>query len=582
MGIPAVAVDNSSSDPVCESSSENINVTDSMGNLFGQALSEEQDKQNESAGNFIYSVEISDGKAVADYITNEGGLLTVAIYDEEGIQLITSVQAKAEIDTTKMEIPVDKSVMPEYFYIRAFLTDEETLRPLCTVYESPNYTRKMQEFFAKTVDDFEEEKVVNFDNSADNNFAVYSEDTRVIEDDGIHNQLTENNEEEKRYVFSNTDEKISSLSQGDVISYETEGNTVIIKVDTIEQNDSEVVITGQDTSMEEVFDYVKIEAESNFDDITVDTSVMDEGLTYNGVTETNTTSSSAGLPMFSDKITFLDADGYLSKKWSFSLNKDLYSNSYESGNTSFDLKCNISGSLSLELKASVKLYLATGEKSYAEFKTEYSFNSSLTMSGKAEASLSFPLFGISPCPGVYVEITPTLTVGAKGELSVGASVNGCVGFKVSDEKGFENITSRPKAKASCKVNGSYYVGLSLEPKVKIIDDKISKASLKADLGVEVKVERENGSNTGEEIHQCKTCDTGSLKVKGSVSFEIVFANHPKLTFKIEPFRLDKKLFDFYHSVDFNEWGKGKCSHKLYMMNRQVSFMSIMENGRDKP
>ena len=250
MGIPAVAVDNSSSDPVCESSSENINVTDSMGSLFGQALSEEQDKQNESAGNFIYSVEISDGKAVADYITNEGDLLTVAIYDEEGIQLITSVQAKAEIDTTKMEIPVDKSVMPEYFYIRAFLTDEETLRPLCTVYESPNYTRKMQEFFAKTVDDFEEEKVVNFDNSADNNFAVYSEDTRVIEDDGIHNQLTENNEEEKRYVFSNTDEKISSLSQGNVISYETEGNTVIIKVDTIEQNDSEVVITGQDTSSE--------------------------------------------------------------------------------------------------------------------------------------------------------------------------------------------------------------------------------------------------------------------------------------------------------------------------------------------
>ncbi|MFR8247158.1 MAG: hypothetical protein ACLU9V_04380 [Roseburia sp.] len=61
--------------------------------------------------------------------------------------------------------------------MRGYLIETETLRPICTVYESSMYTQEMQEFLAKTTDDFDEEKVLNLDDDDTNNFAVYGDDT---------------------------------------------------------------------------------------------------------------------------------------------------------------------------------------------------------------------------------------------------------------------------------------------------------------------------------------------------------------------------------------------------------------------
>ena len=568
ISITGITASADESDPV--DSNPDISGTNSMGELFSQALSDEQEKQDESAGNFIYSVNIVDGVACVDYITTENGIITVAIYDETGVQLISSANGKADKESTYTEIELNKEEIPQYFYVRAFLTDEETLRPFCTAYESPNYTQEMQEFFEKTVNDFEEDKIVNFDESESNNFAVYSDETILIDNDGIHNQLIENTEE-NTYVFKNADETVSSLSTGDIISYGSGNDAVIIKVGSSEKNGSDVIITAQETSMEEVFDYIRIDTVSDFDDITMDTSVMDEGLTFIGVTGSATTSSSAGTSSDKGGISILDVEANIEKKWSFSLKKDLYKDSYDIGDTSVEVSAKISGSVDIGLGAGVKLYLATGGKSYAELKVDYSLNGSVTFSGKASATLSAPVFGISPIPGVFIEIKPSIVVSASGNISASASVSGCVGFQATEKEGFKNISSKPKAKADFKVSASYYVGLSLEPRVKILDDSISYASLKAEAGVEAKVERDLVDvNSSGVLHQCKICDKGTLKIKGGISFELSFAKHPALTFSIEFLTFNRKLWDFYHSHDFEEWGKGECPHKLYRVDISVS------------
>ena len=93
----------------------------------------------------------------------------MGIYDEDGIQMITSASSEVTPEQKNIIIELDSEKMPEYFYIKAFLADSNTLRPMCTAYESPNYTQEMQEFFAKTTDDFEEEKVLNLDEDKTNN-----------------------------------------------------------------------------------------------------------------------------------------------------------------------------------------------------------------------------------------------------------------------------------------------------------------------------------------------------------------------------------------------------------------------------
>lgn len=67
-----------------------------------------------------------------------------------------------------------------YYYVKAFLIESDSFKPLCTSYESPNYTREMQEFFKKTVDDFSEKEVLNLDEDKANNFAVYRDETKII------------------------------------------------------------------------------------------------------------------------------------------------------------------------------------------------------------------------------------------------------------------------------------------------------------------------------------------------------------------------------------------------------------------
>lgn len=265
-----------------------INGTNSFGQLISETLAEEEDKQESNNGFNVFSAEVTGNIITAEYEVLETCTMLAAIYDEEGELLITSGKTEVTPEEDYAEVIIETDNMPQYFYLRIFFIDSETLSPLCTAYESPNYTQEMQEFFAKTTDDFEEERVLNLDDDNSNNFAVFSEDIIISQSDDNLNTVVSADDENGIYVLENIDETVSNLKNGDIFSCEYgEENILIAKVGEIEINSTTAVITAEDTSLDEVFDYVKIDSSSGLADADIDYDAMDDDFEYSGIEENN-------------------------------------------------------------------------------------------------------------------------------------------------------------------------------------------------------------------------------------------------------------------------------------------------------
>ena len=260
-----------------------VNSTNSFGDLLSKEISDEDIEESESVGYKIFTAEVTGNKVSVEFQTLESGTLVAAIYDEDGTTLISTGKTDISAEDTTAVITLDTDSMPEYFYLRVFLVDKTTLRPMCKVYDCPNYTKEMQEFLAKTTDDFDSDSVLNFDNDKSNNFAVYSDKTNVIPESKTKNKVVSANDESGVYVFENIDSNISSLKSGDIFAYNYGDDLIIVKVDNITIDGTKATVTSQETSMDEVFNYVKIDAEADLSEATVDASNLDEGITYKGM-----------------------------------------------------------------------------------------------------------------------------------------------------------------------------------------------------------------------------------------------------------------------------------------------------------
>ncbi|MBR3704751.1 MAG: hypothetical protein IKM11_04635, partial [Oscillospiraceae bacterium] len=261
-------------------------------NAFGALLSAEltanqidaaQEQSEYEAGYSVTALDIVGNTATVEYNSQETAVLLVAIYSEDWMQLLASGKVVVSAEETQAVVTIEGE-MPEYFQAMAYLMDTYDFSPLCTAYTTPLYTQAMQELLNSTVHDYEEDRVLNLDEDETTNFAVYAEDTIVIEERIGVNTIVSEDDENATYVIANADASITGLQIGDVFVYHYgEEEMLIVKVAEIVINGTTVTIIGDDTlEMGEVFQAVKIESESNTSDIIVDDSTADEGVTYLG------------------------------------------------------------------------------------------------------------------------------------------------------------------------------------------------------------------------------------------------------------------------------------------------------------
>ncbi len=535
--------------------------TDSFGNMMSDMVNEEAEKIIQNEGYNIFSVivggdELNDNEALVSFESLEDATIIVALYDDACEQMLLSEKINVYKDEKISIVEFDTEDMPETFYIKAYLVDEESLRPLSTVYESAVYTQEMQEFLNKTVDDFEEDRVLNFDDSVDNNFAIYKENVEVIDGDNSTSKLVSVDEENRKYVFNNADSEITSLKEGDIFAYENEdGTIVIINVSSIVIDGTMVTVYGQETTMEEVFDYVKIDTAMGTSEAVIDDSNLGEGITNNGYVEYDE-------PQTYAIISEAKVGGGV----------ELNIFEYELGDEKN--KVEVTGDVVFGVEASLKFYL-TFNYYYVELKLDYSAKIEVEVTGQISGEIEMPSFCFSPVPGLYIEFTPAVVVEVSVEIKVEGKLEGTIGTQNSSDGTSKSLNSTPKFDGSVEVEGKFFIGISLKPRVKLISDKIAKIELEAKVGAEVTVTKKWESESDTEKHTCKNCLDGDISAVAQVKFEAKFFNNDRFAVKADLLDLKIKICDFYISIDNGEFGFTTCPHISY----KITVYVVDSNGK---
>ena len=521
-----------------------------FGSLMADVFMEEITEQQENSGYNVFAIEIDGNAAKVSYESLENATLVVGIYDEVGGQMLASGATEVSPEETTTVVEIETESMPQYFYVRGFLVETATYRPLCTVYESPMYTKEMQDFLAKTTADFDADKVLNLDEDTTNNFAVFSDGVVQIPENSGYNEVVTADEANNTYVISNADENITALQPGDVFSYHYgENDVLIVKVAAINLDGTTATIFGEETSLEEVFDYVKIDAQGGSADAVVDTSTCAEGVTYEGLVEY----AEEDMPQ-----TYADIGGSASKAFKLSFDKEF-------GGIE-DINVKLSGGLEMKLTFSAKVYL-TLDKQYVELKLDYGAKIYASVTGKAKAEIPLITVGIM-FTGIIVEMTPSVVLDAKANISLEGNLSGTIGFRAQVGKGVTNLTTVPKFKPSVKIEGSIFYGLSLEPRINILSEKVASASLKGKVGVEISASFKDPLKLEEDRkHTCAECITGEVDGKFSLTAGLKLVN--KWNFNLTILERSFKIFDFYYSLDRDEFGLSTCPYYVYQVKVTV-------------
>ncbi len=531
----------------------NLKATNSVGELVTKAL--EKNGLDAESEYGVTGLDFDGKTATVTGFAKENCALIVAIYDENSNRMLASGIGEFSEDEQTASVEISTTQMPEYYIAHAFLLDENG-SALCDKFTSREHTHDFEEFYEKTVDDFDKDKVINLDENKKSNFAVLTEGAETVDAQNGKNKLVSVDDEKGIYVFENIDSDISSLKAGDVFRYEqkNEQDVLVIKVKSVSINGSTATVTSDDTDLTEVFDYVKIEGSTTGENTTVDMSEADEGVEYRRIEEET---------------------GEIQTS-SFDYN-DSKSVSSEFTIKEKEIKKNVKLSAKLTFKVSASVNVYYQRKAFADdyldmsIKIEPSVAISFSLTGKAEKSfVKLGEIGIYVCPGVYIGFTPQFVVEVSGSISISGTIKGCIGYSYNSDEGFKNTSSPFDFKPKVEISVEVFTGINLKPHIAIIHEKIADASISGEIGFKIKASTDllEGA-TSKAKHDCKVCIDGDISFVIKFSAELKLFNSEKWKYGADLWNTSFKIADFYISVPYG-FGWGVCPHKFYEVKFTVA------------
>ena len=535
-----------------ESSQIEAEGKDSAGQMIADAISKQAAEQNSDAACHISGLTIDKENMTAEvsFVTDEDAEVMVSIFDGNQSALYASGKQKvtpAEHSTTvKIACRDGINSVPDTFTGKAYLLDRDSHEPLCDPFTTSEYTKEIMDLKASTTEDFPEDRVLNLDSDTETNFAVYSDEISVIEENAGKNQITDNGD--GTYTVTNADSSFTSLISGDKLSYtDSDGNVLLLTVSKISVNGSIVTIWKEtkEEDLTDYFDYLKIEVTDQNVPLDIDESTMDEGVEFLGCdVDTQGELPAAGA----------EGEGSLSHSLAFQIKKKIHKT--EDDKAGVDIK----GELNLQLKSTLKYYLSANYQELL-FKIDCSISVSGEISGKLEEKLPLARVEIPILPCVSAGFTPAFVVRGTGAVKWTLEWKETVGVAYDTKNGCRDAGEAPTTTAKAEISKTIFVGIEATPYVCIVNENLCKTSLETSAGIEVK-RTQSGNLDNTKIHKCKDCIAGSVKckvtvkakldlVKGTVSMEAVLAS------------LEAKLFDYYRSATYNESGYGSCPHVYY-------------------
>lgn len=535
-----------------ESSQLEVNGEDSAGQMIADAITEQAAEQNPDSTCSISSLTIDKASMTAEvsFVTDEDAELLVSIFSEDrktlkasGRQQVTTAEHNA---TIPISCRVADSSLPDTFVGEAYLLDKDTHAPLCDSFVTNEYTKEITDLKKSTINDFEADRVLNLDNDTETNFAVYNDGVNVIEETSGKNQITDNGD--GTYTVTNADSTFTSLKSGDKLSYtDSDGNVLLLTVAKITVNGSTVTIWKEtkEEDLTDYFAYLKIETTDQNGALDIDKSTMDEGVTFLG-SDLETQSETAAVGA--------SGEGSLSHSLSFQIKEKLASS--EDAAKSLDVNAEVK----IQLNTTLKYYLSG---SYQEllFKMEYSVGVSAGMTGKMEKKYRLVRVELPVLPGINVGFTPSFVVRATGNTKWTGEWKGIIGFAYDTTNGSWDPGEAPTTTSKVEINATLFVGVEATPYVCIMTEDLCKASLETSAGIELKGTQSKDSDETK-IHKCDECTAGSVKCKVSAKLKLEVVKSTA-TVEANLVSLEVKLFDFYYSRTYNEFGYDSCPHIYY-------------------
>ncbi|MDO5799068.1 MAG: leucine-rich repeat protein [Eubacteriales bacterium] len=537
---------------------ENVQVdgNDSVGEVLAAAISSEQNEaqSRSQSENSITGLEITGNTASVKVQTQIEADVVVAVYDEQQTQMLASGKMTAAAGESIVQITLEGE-LPQYFIASAYLLNKESHEALCEAYTTELYTKTIQDLKESTVRDYDEEKVLQLDeDNGETNFAVYNDDTIAVQATASNNQMIDHGD--GTYTIKNAQSDILKMKKEDTFSYQySDGTVLLVKIADISVDGTTVTIR-EDTDVEvgDYFDYIKIEADSSEGKCAVDNSNLEEGVIP--------VDSVKSADDFADSVSKIEGDVKTNYEVSYKLSKKIN-------------KVKVVGSVKLAFGVSVKYYYSHKYK-YASVTLDYSMGGNIEISGKITVK-EIPVGHISmqPVPGISVGFIPHIVVEASGKFTWNMTIQGKAGGVYDSNQGFANASSYPSCKSEAKIEGTFFVGLKATPYVAIIHEKLDKMALNLLVGGEISAKKQIYNSSEDVLHECKNCLIGDIKVKASVDMTVDLLNE-KLETKQTLISGEIKLWDFYWSIDYGEFGWTTCPHICHPVT--VTVKDINENS----
>ncbi|MBQ6118581.1 MAG: hypothetical protein IJK98_05080, partial [Clostridia bacterium] len=548
---------------VTDQSDYNVESTNSLGNMLAATVEATAADPDESY--FISDMTIEGNKATVTFQNAAACDLVIAAYDEDTMEMLCSDTARVAAGADTAELTLT-NLTAKNMIVKAFLLDDSH-QALCKNYTFREYSKDYKEFMSKTVDDFNEEQVINLDEAKDNNFLVLNEGAKTVYPTEEANHIIIADFEEDTFVFSDANSAITGLKEGDLFYYALEDmeELIIIRVKSVTvDEDNTATVKGERVALEDAFEYVKIDVDVEDEDF----EALDE----------NAAEISAEENQFAPRnATDLNPEHTFTK--SFSLNWPKKEDDDSSGEDKDDdgkVSFKLHGTGSFSATAKFRVYLS---KKYKE--VSFVVTTELKLDFGAEVEIKavekkLGEFGIHPIPGLFIGINPTFVFTISGKLSTNVTFGFDLGGQWDSKDGFTNKCRKLEPDFDgIELEATVFVGIDLKPKARLISDKVVKAELSGTIGFELKGKMSWLKSGGRVEHLCKNCLDGSLAFKLDIKFKVVFAEGKhgwivsEKKYELPILNLTIPICDFYWSFTYGKHGGGKCPYHLVKVDFTV-------------
>lgn len=529
-------------------------------NSLSKMLAEATDMSQVAMDSPYYISEMTfDGKiANVRYYNEQDCLLAVAVYDESTGQMLDSAVelVEAESVTTDITMNID---LPEHFLAKAFLVDENNAA-LCKEFVCRTYTTEYEKIASLTVNDFDEDKVVNLDEDEDNNFVVLSNNVISINGTDKVNVLSSSDVENNTYTLTNIDDTVRNLKVGDSFYLDNGDldNFLAIKIKSITIKGSSAIIVAENTEADDLYECIKIDSVASAGQAAYSSETADEAVEYEGEVDYET--EEAPITTSSADTDFVD----------FSLSHKFKIKEKEYKNKSGKVEGKFSGGVTFSAKIGFSANFS-GDYKDVSFTIDPSIKIEIKVTGKIDIlEISLGSLGCRPVPPVVIGIEPQFVVRVSGELSVKCEFKFTVGVGYNSKDGFVNKCKKPTLDVELKAEVTLFVGFDLQPHVALLSEHVAKITLSGEFGAEAKATMKNISPSS--LHSCTQCIDGDLTAKGKIGVKLTFGEDTMLEKEYEAtlVNLSWKLGNFYYSISHSQFGFGSCPFILHTFTVKVT------------